>query len=164
MGIQPKRWLSKEEQQLWRAFIGAQSRLYKILNYDLETNAGFDHLTYEIFVNLSENENRSMRMTDLAKSVSANKSRLTYRVTQLEQDGLVKRVDAVEDGRGQVCMLTDKGFSILEKFAPMHVDGVLANFIEPISGEDVEHLTDVLNAIAPIDESVCKKVSQEDGC
>lgn len=164
MADQPKRWLSKEEQQLWRAFISAQSRLYKILNYDLETNAGFDHLTYEIFVNLSESENQSMRMTDLAKSVSANKSRLTYRVTQLEQDGFVKRVDALEDGRGQVCVLTKKGFAILEKFAPMHVDGVLSNFIEPISGEDVKHLTDVFNSIAPIDEAICKKVSPDENC
>lgn len=157
----PKRWLSKEEQQLWRAFIGAQSRLHKILNYDLETNAGFDLLTYEIFVNLSENENRSMRMTDLAKSVSANKSRLTYRVTQLELDGLLKRSNAKEDGRGQLCVLTDKGFAILEKFAPMHVDGVLKNFIEPTSGEDIKRLTKVLNSIAPIDEAVCKKVSSD---
>ncbi len=149
MENQPKRWLTLEEQKLWRAYLAAGFRLNKTLNDDMESNAGFDHLTYEIFVNLSENENRSMRMTDLAKSVSANKSRLTYRVTQLEIDGLVQRSDAVEDGRGQVCVLTDKGFAVLEKFAPIHVDGVLKNFIEPIGSDEVEHLTKIFNSIAP---------------
>ncbi|MFZ1821298.1 MAG: MarR family transcriptional regulator [Acidimicrobiia bacterium] len=145
----PKRWLTLEEQKLWRAFLGAQFRLTKKLNEDLEKSAGIDLLTYEIFVKLSESNDHSMRMTDLAKSVSANKSRLTYRVTQLEIDGLVKRLEVLEDGRGQTCQLTKKGFALIEKYSTVHVDGVLQNFIEPIGDGKVKYLTDVFNSIAP---------------
>ena len=143
-----KRWLSSEEQELWRAFLGAQYRLFKLLNDDMEEKAGFDHLTYEIFVNLSESENHSMRMADLAKSVSAIKSKLTYRINLLEEEGLVKRTCAEEDGRGQLCILTKKGYAILEKFAPYHVEAVLENFVEAFDPSEIESCTKVLNKIA----------------
>ena len=144
----PKRWLTREEQVLWRSFLGAFFRLNEHLNNDLEMNGGFDLLTYEILVNLSESPQRSMRMSELAKRVSAQKSRLTYRITQLELDGWVQRRSADEDGRGLDCVLLDKGFKVLEKFAPRHVDAVLKNFIEPIGKSDIAHLTRIFNSIA----------------
>lgn len=145
----PQRWLSEEEQELWRSYLGAWFRLARVLNDDLERNSGFDHLTYEIFVNLSESTTRSLRMTDLAKSVSVNKSRLTYRIGQLEVQGLVSRTECEEDGRGHMCVLTDKGFAILEKAAPHHVQAVLTNFIDAIDPSEVAELISVLNKIAP---------------
>lgn len=155
MSTMPTRWLNKEEQQLWRAYLGAFSRLDEILNDDLEINAGFDLLTYEILVNLSEAPARSMRMSELAKKVSAQKSRLTYRITLLEQDGWVQRRTTEQDGRGLICVLLDKGFSILERFAPLHVEGVLKNFIEPTSKADITVLTQMFDEIAVVspDES-----------
>lgn len=144
---QPQRWLTDDEQKLWRAYLESNFRLRKLLNDDLEQNAGFDHLTYEIFVRLSESDNYSMRMTDLAKSVSANKSKLTYRVNELEKQGLVARKVCDEDGRGHWCVLTDKGYSLLEEAAPGHVDAVLNNFMSAIDPSEVSHLTDVLESI-----------------
>jgi len=145
----PRRWLSDKEQKLWRAYLGSWFRLSETLNDDLEKNSGFDHLTYEIFVNLSESPDRSLRMTELANRVSAHKSRLTYRIGQLEEQGLVERKTCSEDGRGQWCVLTDKGFVTLEDAAPHHVEAVLTNFVEAIEPADVDHLIDVLNNISP---------------
>lgn len=145
----PQRWLTEKEQRLWRSYLGAHFRLSKYLNTDLEETAGFDHLTYEIFVNLSESPDRSMRMTDLAKSVSSIKSKLTYRIDQLEKQGLVKRHECEIDGRGQWCVLTEKGFSKLESAAPHHVQAVLESFIEPIDSKEVEKLISIFDSIAP---------------
>jgi len=151
----PKRWLTKEEQTLWRAYLGAFFRLDAVLNSDLEEKAGFDLLTYEILVNLSESPDRSMRMTELAKRVSAQKSRLTYRITQLELDGWVERKSACDDGRGLDCILLDKGYDVLVKFAPMHVDAVLKNFIEPLEHSDIAKLTELFNKIAISAQLTC---------
>jgi len=154
----PKRWLTDDEQLLWRAYLGSFFRLDELLNSQLESNAGFDLLTYEILVNLSESPERSMRMNELAKRVSAQKSRLTYRITQLELDGWVERKSVDGDGRGLDCMLLDKGFAVLEKFAPMHVDGVLKNFIEPLEESDISRLTEIFNSIATSTKQVdCDK-------
>lgn len=158
MTNKPKRWLTRDEQKLWRAYLGAYFRLDGVLNRDLETNAGFDLLTYEIMVNLSESPNRSMRMSELAKRVSAQKSRLTYRIGQLEIEGWVERKSVQGDGRGLDCVLLNKGFAVLEKFAPLHVEGVLENFIEPIPRSQVSNLTDIFNSIAPCkDTGDCEK-------
>lgn len=145
----PKRWLTEKEQDLWRSYLGAWFRLSETLNDDMEKNSGFDHLTYEIFVNLSEEPNRSLRMTELANRVSAHKSRLTYRVGQLEEQGLVERNTCEEDGRGQWCVLTDKGFTALKSAAPHHVDAVLTNFIEQIDPNQIENLTEIFGKISP---------------
>lgn len=145
----PRRWLTENEQKLWRSFLGAQIRLHDTLNGDLETNSGFDHLTYEIFVNLSESENHALRMTELAHKVSAQKSRLTYRVEQLEKQGLVERRSCEQDGRGQWCTLTDEGYQTLVQAAPRHVQAVLENFVDVIDPKDIDHLVGVLDAIAP---------------
>ena len=114
----PERWLDEDEQKLWRAYIQSNIRLRKLINEDLENNAGFDELTYEIFVRLSESDDRALRMSELADVISSSKSRLTYRIEQLEKQGLVERRTCSEDGRGAWCTLTDKGFSVLEKAAP----------------------------------------------
>lgn len=145
----PRRWLTPKEQELWRSYLGAWFRLSETLNDDLEKNSGFDHLTYEIFVNLSEDPNHSLRMTDLANRVSAHKSRLTYRIGQLEEQGYVTRKSCEEDGRGQWCSLTDKGFETLEKAAPHHVEAVLTNFIEAVDVDEVQSFIEVLNKISP---------------
>ncbi|MFN8015589.1 MAG: MarR family transcriptional regulator [Acidimicrobiia bacterium] len=144
----PKRWLNEKEQKFWRAYIESSIRLNKVLNADLEKTAGFDLLTYEIMVRLSEAPNMSLRMKDLAQNVSAQKSKLTYRVSQLERKGWVERCAFEEDKRGQLCRLTKKGFSILEKAAPKHVDAVLKQFIEPTEDEDIEQLTEMFHLIA----------------
>lgn len=144
----PSRWLSSKEQKLWRAYLGAQFRLAKLLDEDFDESAGIDHLTYEIFVNLSESKDHSMRMTELAKSVSAQKSKLTYRIDQLEKQGLVKRENCKQDARGQLCTLTKKGYDKLVRTAPHHVQAVLKNFIYPINPKEVSNLTKIFDSIA----------------
>lgn len=149
MGKKPRRWLTKQEQQLWRSYLEAQFRLTKYLNIDVEKNSGFDSLTYEILVRLSESPERSLRMSSLGERVSAGKSRLTYRISQLEKMGWVKRTEAPEDKRGQLCVLTDKGFKILDDAAPAHVQAVLTQFIDQIKPSDVKKLKEIFDSIAP---------------
>lgn len=145
----PRRWLSEDEQKLWRAYLGSFFRLTKALNRDLEEFANFDMLTYEILVYLSESQNREMRMKDLSYFTNAQKSRLTYRVKQLEEEGIVIRKSTIEDGRGSLCQLTDKGFEVLKKTAPIHVEGVLTNFTEPTSNANIRELIELFDSIAP---------------
>jgi len=148
----PERWLDSKEQELWRAYLYANNRLMKLINDDLETNAGFDGLTYEILVRLSDSATRALRMTELADVISASKSRLTYRIEQLEKIGWVERRSCDEDGRGAWCTLTDKGFSILEKTAPTHVQTVLDAFIKAIPVSKKDELINIFNSIAKEEE------------
>ncbi len=148
MGKLPRRWLTKQEQKLWRSYLMAQFRLFKYLNDDVIKNSGFDSLTYEILVHLSESPSRSLRMNTLAQRTSTAKSKLTYRITQLEKQGLVERIEAPEDKRGQLCELTKKGYEVLQKAAPFHVEAVLTQFIDKIDSKEIDELTAIFDSIA----------------
>lgn len=144
----PERWLTDEEQKLWRSYLGAFMRLNKAINEDLESNAQIDGLTYEIFVRLSDAQDHAVRMTELAEVVNASKSRLTYRIEQLEKKGLVVRRTCEEDGRGAWCTLTEKGFSELKNIAPSHVQTVLNEFIKQIPSDKKDELVKLFDSIA----------------
>jgi DNA-binding MarR family transcriptional regulator len=103
---------------------------------------------YEILVRLSESEGRSLRMAQLADSLAHSRSRVTHTVGRLEKAGLVTRNKSPDDGRGVVCNLTDRGFELLARMAPHHVDGVRSNLVDLVSADDFDALGRVMNAVA----------------
>ncbi|MSX64648.1 MAG: MarR family transcriptional regulator, partial [Actinobacteria bacterium] len=65
------KWLSDDEQQSWRSFLMAWTMLTNELNTNLQNQHGLTIADYEILVQLSETENRRMRMSELAQSTLA---------------------------------------------------------------------------------------------
>src|SRR5436309_14416959 len=61
------RWLTDEEQEVWRAFIGTFTRLMADLDAQLQRDAGMPNAYYGILVALSEAPQRSLRMSELAQ-------------------------------------------------------------------------------------------------
>ncbi|MDQ1631942.1 MAG: hypothetical protein QOC80_1914, partial [Frankiaceae bacterium] len=111
------RWLDEEEQQTWRAFLSATQLLFDQLDRELQRNAKIPHAYYEILVRLSESEGRTLRMSQLADSTLSSRSRLSHAVSRLEEAGWVERRSCPTDRRGQLAVLTDKGFAALEAAA-----------------------------------------------
>ena len=105
------RWLTPEEQRAWRAYIAAAALVEDALDRQLQQDAGMPHLYYSILATLSEAPERRLRMTDLAEGLKITRSRLTYAVTRLEKDGLVRREDCRWDKRGSVAALTEEGMA-----------------------------------------------------
>jgi DNA-binding MarR family transcriptional regulator len=112
------RWLTAEEQRAWRAYIAATHLLEDAIDRQLQQEAGMPHLYYSILANLSDVPDRRLRMTDLAEKSKITRSRLTYAVTRLEKDGLVRREGCPSDKRGSTAILTDAGMEVLERTAP----------------------------------------------
>ncbi len=141
------RWLNREEQRTWRAFLAASQLLFDRLERQLQRDAGMPHGYYEILVNLSEAPNRMMRMSDLAEQSMGSRSRLTHAVDRLEEIGWLERVECPEDKRGAFARLTDKGFAVLEKAAHGHVEAVRTYLFDQLSGQQVEQLRDISEAV-----------------
>jgi len=129
------RWLSVDQQQVWRSYLLGSARLAERLDADLR-EFGIDLGEYEILVTLSEAPERRVRMSELADAVHQSRSRLTHTVTRLENAGLVDRSNCPTDRRGVWAHLTDGGMELLELAAPSHVEAVRRNFVEAISEED----------------------------
>ena len=148
------RWLSVEEQQAWRTFLYATTRVRETISHALEHDPSI-RLTlaeYEILVRLNEKDDRRMRMSDLAEHVVHSRSRITHTVTRLETRGLVVRERSPDDGRGRVAVLTDEGRAILEHAAPLHVTSVRESLLDPIGTERFLHLGEILEALLTDDQ------------
>ena len=137
------RWLDVEEQKAWRAWLYSAQLVLDRLDRDLTHRTGISHAYYEILVALSETPERRMRMSELADRCLSSRSRLSHAVSRLEERGWVQRQVCVEDGRGQLAVLTDEGFAALEGAAPIHVEGVRRELFDQLAPEQIEHMRDL---------------------
>jgi DNA-binding MarR family transcriptional regulator len=134
------RWLTPQEQGVWRAFLDVSRLLTEQMNRQLSEESGMALPEYEILVALSEAPERRLRMSELADRVLSSRSRITHTVGRLEERGLVHRQACLDDGRGVLCVLTDPGFGVLEAAAPGHVETVRALMFGPLTADEVECL------------------------
>ena len=142
------RWLDRDQQRAWRAYLVGTTLLTDRLDRDLRERHGLSMPEYEILVRLSETPGRRMRMAELAGSVSHSRSRITHTVARLERDGLVQRTACASDGRGVEAVLTDDGFARLDAAAHTHVEGVRRYLVDLASDEDFAAVGRVFDAVA----------------
>ena len=142
------RWLTSAEQRAWRAYIAATHLLEDAIDRQLQQEAGMPHLYYSILAYLSEEPDRRLRMTDLAERLKITRSRLTYAVTRLEKDGLLRREGCPSDKRGSTAVLTDAGVATLEETAPGHVETVRTALFDHLSPEQVGQLEEICTGVA----------------
>jgi DNA-binding MarR family transcriptional regulator len=142
------RWLSAEEQAVWRSFLVATQTLFSAVEGQLQRDYGIPHGYYEILVNLSEAPGRSLRMSQLAEASTSSKSRLSHAVARLEERGWVERLDCPTDRRGQVARLTDEGFAVLDAAAPSHVEQVRRSLFDRLTEVQIGQLATISAAIA----------------
>jgi DNA-binding MarR family transcriptional regulator len=137
------RWLSADEQRAWRAYIESAKVLFDALDRQLQRDADMPHAYYEILVRLSEAEDRSLRMSELAERTLSSRSRLSHAVARLEERGWVRREECPTDRRGQIARLTDRGFDKLGAAAPGHVAAVRDYLIDLLTAQQLEQLADI---------------------
>ena len=124
------RWLDADQQRSWRALVMGTTLLMDRLDDDLRREFDLSLVEYEILVRLSERDDRQLRMAQLADALAHSRSRVTHTVTRMERAGLVVRSTSPEDGRGILCTMTQKGYDLLVRVAPVHVTGVREHLVD----------------------------------
>jgi DNA-binding MarR family transcriptional regulator len=146
------RWLTSDQQQVWRTYLLGSARLNERLDADLR-QFDLDLAEYEILVTLSEAPERQLRMAELADAVHQSRSRLTHTVARMEKRSLVARATCPTDRRGVWAQLTDEGFALLEQAAPSHVEAVRRNFVEAVHPEDYDALGRAFSAVLQVPQA-----------
>ena len=141
------RWLSDDEQRVWRDFSLASRMLAAHLEGQLQRDSGMPHTYYEVLVSLSEAPGRRLRMSELADARSSSRSRLSHAVARLEANGWVRREACPTDKRGAWAVLTREGFAAIEEAAPGHVEAVRESLFDPLTPEQVAALGEISAAI-----------------
>jgi DNA-binding MarR family transcriptional regulator len=132
----------------WRAFLEAHARVSEVLARELREAEDLPLSWYDVMVQLSEADNRELRMQELADAVLLSKSGLTRLVDRLEAAGLVRRRRCPDDRRGTLAQLTDEGYERLRATAPTHLKGVQQHFVDVLSDEEAEVLGRALARVA----------------
>jgi DNA-binding MarR family transcriptional regulator len=148
MNSEEPRWLTAEEQRVWRAYLQASTLLEDHLDRQLQRDAGMPHIYYGLLVVLAEAPGRRLRMTELARMAKITRSRLSHAIARLEKSDWVRREDCPSDKRGQFAVLTDQGFEVLARNAPGHVAAVRQAVFERLSPEQQKALGDIMEIVA----------------
>jgi DNA-binding MarR family transcriptional regulator len=137
------RWLSDDEQRTWRAFLATTALLASALDRQLQRDANMTHASYIVLAMLSEAPGRALRMSELAMRSNSSQSRMSHTVARLEDRGWVRREKSAEDRRGNIAVLTDAGWEVLDAAAPGHVSAVRDNLFDQLSAEQVGQLREI---------------------
>ncbi|MEW2130623.1 MarR family transcriptional regulator [Streptomyces sp. NPDC005435] len=142
------RWLTDEEQRVWRSYLHATTLLDDHLDRQLQRDAGMPHMYYGLLVSLGEAPRRRLRMTELARKSKITRSRLSHAIARLENNGWVRREDCPSDKRGQFAVLTDEGAQVLRRTAPGHVTAVRQALFDRLTPEQQKTLGEIMHIVA----------------
>ena len=146
------RWLTAEEQRVWRRWMTLNAQLSATLQRELQDDAGLSTQDYEVLVHLTDNPEGRMRVTDLARLMQWERSRVSHHVTRMERRRLVQRVECAEDGRGAFVVITPQGRAAIEQAAPGHVNTVRRLVFDALSPEEVDSFGAIIEkALAQLD-------------
>jgi DNA-binding MarR family transcriptional regulator len=148
------RWLSAQEERVWRRWLTLNARLSATLHKELQDDAGLSMPDFEVLVHLTDSPQGRIRVTDLAKALQWERSRVSHHVTRMERRRLVQRVECAEDGRGAFIVITPRGRAAIEQAAPGHVNAVRRLVFDALSDEEV-------NAFATIIEKALTQLDNE---
>ena len=134
------RWLDEDELQSWLKLAGVMLKLAPALDSQLQRDSDLTHFDYLCLAMLSESDDRTLRMSELAVRTNASLSRLSHVISKLERKGWVARSPSPQSRRVTLVSLTDDGWEVLVAAAPGHVETVRALVFDDLQPEDVEAL------------------------
>lgn len=140
--------LTEDEEAVWRALTRVMVVLPNVLERDLRSAGELTLNEYVVLVNVSEQDGRSMRMSELAAVSNLSSSGVTRLVERLEGWDLIKRVRDCTDARGQRALLTKAGLARLEAAYPHHLRGVRAHVMNHLEELDLPALAAALSKVA----------------
>jgi DNA-binding MarR family transcriptional regulator len=121
--------------------------LVRELDKELAEAEGLGLSAYEVLLYLAEAPHKRLRMKDLADSLLVSRSGLTGIVGELERRGYVTRERLTDDRRGIDAVLTRAGQVAFRRVHRVHLAGVRARFLQPLSAQQLQQLAGAWAAI-----------------
>ena len=141
--------LTKAQGAAWSAFLRGHARIVADMNADLETGGGMPLTHYDVLRQLALSPGGRLRMAELASRVMLSRPGLTGVVTRLEQQELIRRERAADDGRGLYAVLTASGRERLSAAHPTHVASIRRRFAGHYSADELRVLAGLLARLTP---------------
>jgi DNA-binding MarR family transcriptional regulator len=139
-------WLDHDEMRAWRGLVDVFAEVRAALEAELSDAFDLTEGDYGVLVVLSEAADHRLRMCDLAARLHLTPGGLTRRLDGLVRRGLVTREPSADDRRVVLAVLTDDGRALLEKAAPVHVEGVRRHLLDHWDRDQIRAVADAFDA------------------
>ncbi|MGW5239267.1 MarR family winged helix-turn-helix transcriptional regulator [Monashia sp. NPDC004114] len=150
------RWLTSDELETWQALNLLLARLPAALSSQLQCDSDLGFVEYYVLAGLSDQPDRTIRMSRLAVLANSELSRLSHLMARLEKRGLVRREPDPSDGRFTNAILTDAGYDYLVQAAPGHVERVRGLVFDALDTGAQHALRDAARQIlGRLDDETC---------
>jgi DNA-binding MarR family transcriptional regulator len=156
VGTEEPQWLDARQREAWLRFAGLIVVLPAELDAGMQRQAGLTQFEYGVLAGLSEQPERTMRISVLADFARGSLSRLSHLIKRLERRGWVRRELDSEDGRYTNAILTDEGYAKVVATAPGQVELVRRLVVDALTpaqlrqlGEISARITDRIRARCP---------------
>src|SRR3954464_2125731 len=134
---------SELELDAWRGFLRTHATLVRELDEELTEKHGLPLSSYDVLVQLDENAEGRLRMSNLAEAVLLSRSGLSRLVTRLEKQGLLERTECPSDARGAFAEITGEGRERLAAARVTHREGVRERFLDKLGEREQRQLARV---------------------
>jgi len=141
------KWLDSDEMRAWRSYITTSVDLMKALEHDVAPY-GITMGDYQLLAMISEAPDRRLRLCDLADALRLSRGGLTRRMDGVLRNGLVERVQDQADRRVAFAELTTKGWNLLKKVAPIHLQSVRTLMIDHLSRAEIKAIGNAFGKIS----------------
>ena len=141
------RWLSEAEREAWVPFAAVLELLPSALDSQLVHDEQLTHFEYFLLAMLSEAEDRTLRMSELASRTNSTLPRLSKVVNRLESEGFVERTPSPTDRRATNAVMTEAGWAKIREAAPGHVENVRSLVFDQLTPEQVGQLGTIAHAL-----------------
>jgi DNA-binding MarR family transcriptional regulator len=124
----------------------AVSLLQHQVEQQLRAEGGISYVQFELLARLADARG-PLTMTELADGVVYSRSGLTYQAALLEKAGLITRGPSPDDDRATLVTVTGAGLALFGRVLPGHVQVVRRLLFDPLAGDDVGHLGDIMTRV-----------------
>lgn len=140
-GTEPDEWA------LWRAFLVSHARVTRLIDSQLQRDAGLSQGEYATMTAILEAPARRMRIGEIADALGWEKSRASHLIGRMEQRGLIRREACADDARAIEIVVTAEGRRKQLKAIRGHVAEVRRLFLEQITPEERPVVTKALTRV-----------------
>jgi DNA-binding MarR family transcriptional regulator len=140
-------WLPDDAQHLWRRWLRLNALLPGVLHRELQTDADLSLPDFDVLVQLTDSPDARVRVTDLARGLHWERSRVSHHVTRMERRGLVRREECRDDGRGAFVVLTEEGRAAIDRAAPAHVATVRRLVFDALTPQETAVMATVIDKV-----------------
>jgi DNA-binding MarR family transcriptional regulator len=131
----------------WRALLNAHTSVIARAEEALAAAELPPLAWYDVLWSIRRAPARSVRMAELASSLTISRGGLSKLADRLENAGLIRREPADTDGRGLYAVLTTEGNTLLRRMWPVYARALREAFVSAISNEEAALIAATLRRI-----------------